>query len=75
MDKYLQSIQQTVDNFITPNDVGHIPTRIASGFAGFTADLGLNGCTRADVVSFLLIAPVKTHHHDSCICYYSIKPR
>lgn len=31
-------IQQKVDSFVTPHDVGRIPSRIASGFAGFTAD-------------------------------------
>lgn len=30
-----KSIQHTVDSFITPSDVGYIPTRIASGFSGF----------------------------------------
>ena len=40
-DRDLHSIQQTVDNvyyFVTPSDVRRIPTRIASGFSGFTAD-------------------------------------
>lgn len=37
-DRDLHSIQETVDNFVTPNDVGRIPTRIASGLSGFTAD-------------------------------------
>ena len=31
-------IQLKVDSFVTPHDVGRIPSKIASGFAGFTAD-------------------------------------
>ena len=31
-------IQQKVNSFVTPHDVGRIPSRIASGFSGFTAD-------------------------------------
>lgn len=31
-------IQQKVDSFVTPHDVGRIPSKIASGFACFTAD-------------------------------------
>ncbi len=32
------SIQGKVDSFITPSDVGRIPSKIASGFSGFTAE-------------------------------------
>ena len=34
------TIQQCVDSFITPNDVGRIPSgsKIMSGFSGFTAE-------------------------------------
>ena len=31
-------IQSNVDSFVTPNDVGRIPHKIASGFSGFTAE-------------------------------------
>lgn len=34
----LKIIQDRVDNFITPCDVGRIPSKIASGFSGFTAE-------------------------------------
>lgn len=37
-DSHLKLIQEKVDNFTTPSYVGRIPTRIASGFSGFTAD-------------------------------------
>lgn len=37
-ESHFQAIQQKVDTFVVPNDVGRIPSRIASGFAGFTAD-------------------------------------
>ena len=33
-DKDFQSIQSIIDGFVTPSDVGRIPTRIASGFSG-----------------------------------------
>ena len=38
LDKDLESIQHAVDSFTTPSDIGRIPTRISSGFSGFTAD-------------------------------------
>ena len=31
-------IQDIVDSFVVPNDVGRIPYRIGSGFSGFKAD-------------------------------------
>ena len=31
-------IQERVDGFITPSDVGHIPMKIQSGFSQLTAD-------------------------------------
>lgn len=36
--KCFESIQKKIDSFVTPGDVGRIPSRIQSGFAGFTAD-------------------------------------
>lgn len=38
LDRHFALIQEKVDSFVTPSDVGRIPTRIASGFSGFTAD-------------------------------------
>ena len=34
----LSAIQSKVDSFVTPNDIGRIPNKIASGFSGFTAE-------------------------------------
>lgn len=34
---YIQ-IQEKVDVFVTPSDIGRIPSKIASGFSGFTAE-------------------------------------
>ena len=31
-------IQEIIDSFTVPNDVGRIPYRIGSGFSGFKAD-------------------------------------
>ena len=33
-----EHIQEIVNSFVTPSDVGRIPFKIASGFASFTAD-------------------------------------
>ena len=35
---HYKDIQSNVDSFFTPQDVGRIPTKIASGFSGFKAD-------------------------------------
>lgn len=34
----LENIQKRVDSFVTPAVVGRLPTKIMSGFSGFTAD-------------------------------------
>ena len=36
--KQLLTIQEIVDNFVTPSDVGRIPNKIASNFSAFTAE-------------------------------------
>ena len=33
-----ENIQKSVDSFITPSDIGRIPSKILSGFSGFTAE-------------------------------------
>ena len=35
---HFEQIQHFVDNMVVPSDVGRIPSKIASGFAGFKAD-------------------------------------
>ena len=37
--KELEDFQAKVNSFICPNDMGRMPSKIASSFAGFTADL------------------------------------
>lgn len=37
-DNSLATIQRKVDSFVVPDDVGRIPSKISSGFSGFTAD-------------------------------------
>ena len=37
-DKDLNVIQQKVNSFVTPDDVGRIPSKISSSFSGFTAE-------------------------------------
>ena len=32
------NIQDIVDSFVTPPDIGRIPSKIMSGFSGFTAE-------------------------------------
>ena len=34
----MNQIQERVDSFVTPNDVGRIPSKISSSFSGFTAE-------------------------------------
>ena len=36
--KYFDTIQSRVDSFICPSDIGRVPYRISSSFAGFTAE-------------------------------------
>lgn len=36
--KDFEIIQKCVDSFITPSDIGRLPSKIASGFSGFTAE-------------------------------------
>lgn len=36
--KEVELIQELVDKFVTPSDIGRIPYKIASGFSSFTAD-------------------------------------
>ena len=35
---HFEIIQERVDSFVTPSDVGRIPSKIASGFSSFTAE-------------------------------------
>ena len=50
-------IEQIVSKIYTPRDVGRIPTKIASGFAGFTADQWRNWVTIYSPVALKGIIP------------------
>ena len=36
--KDFYDLQEKVDSFTSPSDIGRVPMKIASGFAGFTAE-------------------------------------
>ena len=61
--KHLFEIQQVVDNFATPSDVGRIPSKIASGFSGFTAEQWRNWTI---LYSLSALKGVLPHEHFSC---------
>ena len=63
IDKHLALIQKTVDSFVTPSDVGRIPTKIASGFSGFTADQWRNWTL---LYSLCSLKPHLPHNHYNC---------
>ena len=55
-------IQEIVDSFVVPNDVGRIPYRIGSGFSGFKADQWRPWTTIFSLVSLKVLPP----EHYSC---------
>jgi hypothetical protein len=62
-EKHLQMIQKRVNAVIPPPEIGRIPTKIASGFAGFTADQWKNWVCYYSVFSLKNILPKK--HYDT----------
>lgn len=60
-DDSFATIQQRVDSFITPNDVGRIPSgsKIMSGFAGFTAEQWKNWTIFFSLFSLKGILPLE----------------
>lgn len=60
---HMESIQSKVDSFITPSDVGRIPSKIASGFSGFTAEQWRNW---ALIYSLFSLKGVLPHRHYDC---------
>lgn len=56
-DTHLTSVQDLVDKFVTPADVGRIPTKISSGFASFTADQWKNWTVIFSQVALKTILP------------------
>lgn len=57
------SIQEKVDSFLTPPDVGRIPSKIASGFSGFKAEQFRNWVLIFSNYSLKSILP---HSHFDC---------
>lgn len=59
----LESIQTHVDSFVAPADVGRLPSKILSGFSGFTADQWRNWTVLFSLHSLKDILP---HRDFSC---------
>lgn len=57
------SIQNTVDSFVTPTDIGRIPLKIASGFANFTAEQWRNWVL---IYSLCSVKGYIPHQHYDC---------
>lgn len=65
--KDLSVIQDKVDSFITPSDVGRLPNKIASGFSGFTAEQWRNWTILFSLASLKTILP---RVHYDCWHYF-----
>ena len=61
--KDFETIEQTVSSLITPRDVGRIPLKISSSFAGFTADQWRNWTT---IFSAVALKDVIPNNHLRC---------
>ena len=59
----LKKVQERVDAFVTPSDVGRIPLKIQSGFSLFTADQWRNWTLLYSLCSLKGIIP---HQHYDC---------
>lgn len=59
----LEEIQKRVDSFVTPADVGRLPTKIMSNFAGFTAEQWRNWTVLFSLYALKGILP---HRDFSC---------
>ena len=55
-------IQQLVDSFISPSDIGRIPLKIASGFSDFTADQWRNWIVYYSLPSLKPYLPVQHYN-------------
>ena len=61
--KEFMTIQDHVDRFLVPNDIGRIPGKIASGFSGFTAEQYRNWTLIFSLSSLKGLLP---HQHFDC---------
>ena len=60
---HFDCIQKTVDTFVTPSEVGRIPSRISSGFSGFTAEQWRNLTL---IYSLYCLKPILPHRDYDC---------
>ena len=58
---HFESIQAKVDTFVTPTDIGRIPSKIASGFSSFTAKQWQNWTLIYSICSLKEIIPYKDY--------------
>ena len=56
-------IQEKVDSFLTPSDIGRIPLKISSGFSGFSAEQWQNWTL---IYSLCLLKEILPHRHYDC---------
>ena len=64
---HLKIIQDHVDRFVTPSDIGRIPGKIASGFSGFTAEQYRNWTL---IFSSSALKDILPHQHFDCWHYF-----
>ena len=63
-DKDLSVIQQKVNSFVTPDDVGRIPRKISSSFSGFTAEQWRNWTLIISL--YYSLKEILPHSHHNC---------
>lgn len=68
-DKDLPVIHSRLESFITPNDIGRLPSRskVLSGFSGFTAEEWKNWTTFFSLFALKELLPSQ---HYQCWCYF-----
>lgn len=62
-DSQFHSVQEKVDSFVPPSDVGRIPGKVASGFSSFTAEQWRNWTL---IYSLSSLKDVLPHRHYDC---------
>jgi len=79
-EKDFEIIQRRVDSIEPPSDIGRIPSKIATGFSGFTADQWKNWVCYYSTMALKGILPNKhydlwAHFVDACrlVCSYEIR--
>lgn len=60
---YFDNIQERVNGFVTPSDMGRLPGKISSGFSSFTAEQWRNWTMYYSLVSLKDMIP---HAHYNC---------